>query len=245
MRQIPIEGKLLFGHFCPVLYSLIAAAGQVKQGNRIVSPFSSAPYCLGVQNIHVIIRFLFQHHWESLSPWNSPGKGILLEFSADTDLQQFIFCYRNETVLHQFCCPAADAEQKPSSPDSSPRWEIAASKTFHFPSSASLSSIANLSAQDKIHVLYVPILLHPYVPCPQHCCPCLSPPRLLFILLCDCSGLHAHNPMHRQKCIFSLSSNIYSIKPHSRFYLFLPFCITLTLTYSCFTLLRQISYLIL
>ncbi|KAF1478893.1 IQ motif and SEC7 domain-containing protein 3, partial [Eudyptula minor novaehollandiae] len=25
----------------------------------------------------------------------------------------------NETVLHQFCCPAADAEQKPSSPDSS------------------------------------------------------------------------------------------------------------------------------
>ncbi|NXF96404.1 IQEC3 protein, partial [Eubucco bourcierii] len=26
----------------------------------------------------------------------------------------------NETVLHQFCCPAADAEQKPSSPDSSP-----------------------------------------------------------------------------------------------------------------------------
>ncbi|KAJ7418009.1 IQ motif and SEC7 domain-containing protein 3 [Willisornis vidua] len=27
---------------------------------------------------------------------------------------------RNETVLHQFCCPAADAEQKPSSPDSSP-----------------------------------------------------------------------------------------------------------------------------
>uniref|UniRef100_A0A8C4YML2 IQ motif and SEC7 domain-containing protein 3 n=1 Tax=Gopherus evgoodei TaxID=1825980 RepID=A0A8C4YML2_9SAUR len=30
----------------------------------------------------------------------------------------------NETVLHQFCCPAADAEQKPSSLDSSPRWEI-------------------------------------------------------------------------------------------------------------------------
>lgn len=89
----------------------------------------------------------------------------------------------------------------------------------------------------------------PYVPCPQHCCPCLSPPRLLFILLCDCSqtpsGLHAHNPMHLQKHIFSLSSNIYSIKPHSRFYLFLPFCITLTLTYSCFTLLRQISYLVL
>ncbi|XP_068859889.1 IQ motif and SEC7 domain-containing protein 3-like [Aphelocoma coerulescens] len=28
----------------------------------------------------------------------------------------------NETVLHQFCCPAADAEQKPSSPDSSSRW---------------------------------------------------------------------------------------------------------------------------
>ncbi|XP_060101729.1 IQ motif and SEC7 domain-containing protein 3 isoform X6 [Heteronotia binoei] len=26
----------------------------------------------------------------------------------------------NETVLHQFCCPAADAEQKPSSADSSP-----------------------------------------------------------------------------------------------------------------------------
>ncbi|XP_053832914.1 IQ motif and SEC7 domain-containing protein 3 isoform X2 [Vidua macroura] len=26
----------------------------------------------------------------------------------------------NETVLHQFCCPAADTEQKPSSPDSSP-----------------------------------------------------------------------------------------------------------------------------
>ncbi|NXW50431.1 IQEC3 protein, partial [Nyctiprogne leucopyga] len=26
----------------------------------------------------------------------------------------------NETVLHQFCCPAADAEQKPSSPDSTP-----------------------------------------------------------------------------------------------------------------------------
>ncbi|NXY85521.1 IQEC3 protein, partial [Alcedo cyanopectus] len=26
----------------------------------------------------------------------------------------------NEIVLHQFCCPAADAEQKPSSPDSSP-----------------------------------------------------------------------------------------------------------------------------
>ncbi|XP_065538305.1 IQ motif and SEC7 domain-containing protein 3 isoform X1 [Lathamus discolor] len=26
----------------------------------------------------------------------------------------------NETVLHQFCCPAADAEQKPSSPESSP-----------------------------------------------------------------------------------------------------------------------------
>ncbi|XP_051497733.1 IQ motif and SEC7 domain-containing protein 3 isoform X1 [Apus apus] len=26
----------------------------------------------------------------------------------------------NETVLHQFCCPAADAEQKPSTPDSSP-----------------------------------------------------------------------------------------------------------------------------
>ncbi|KYO36581.1 hypothetical protein Y1Q_0024287 [Alligator mississippiensis] len=26
----------------------------------------------------------------------------------------------NETVLHQFCCPAADAEQKPSSSDSSP-----------------------------------------------------------------------------------------------------------------------------
>ncbi|NXJ59689.1 IQEC3 protein, partial [Rostratula benghalensis] len=26
----------------------------------------------------------------------------------------------NETVLHQFCCPAADAEQKPATPDSSP-----------------------------------------------------------------------------------------------------------------------------
>lgn len=31
---------------------------------------------------------------------------------------------RNETVLHQFCCPAADAEQKPACSDlASQRWE--------------------------------------------------------------------------------------------------------------------------
>ena len=31
---------------------------------------------------------------------------------------------RNETVLHQFCCPAADAEQKPACSDLGPhRWE--------------------------------------------------------------------------------------------------------------------------
>uniref|UniRef100_A0A5F8GW69 IQ motif and Sec7 domain ArfGEF 3 n=1 Tax=Monodelphis domestica TaxID=13616 RepID=A0A5F8GW69_MONDO len=31
----------------------------------------------------------------------------------------------NETVLHQFCCPAADAEQKPASSDlASQRWEF-------------------------------------------------------------------------------------------------------------------------
>ncbi|KAK2546573.1 IQ motif and SEC7 domain-containing protein 3 isoform X1 [Columba livia] len=33
----------------------------------------------------------------------------------------------NETVLHQFCCPAADAEQKPSSPDSSPSDDLSGS----------------------------------------------------------------------------------------------------------------------
>ncbi|KAK2539716.1 Iqsec3 [Columba guinea] len=38
-----------------------------------------------------------------------------------------LFSTRNETVLHQFCCPAADAEQKPSSPDSSPSDDLSGS----------------------------------------------------------------------------------------------------------------------
>uniref|UniRef100_A0A8C6Y4S2 IQ motif and Sec7 domain ArfGEF 3 n=1 Tax=Naja naja TaxID=35670 RepID=A0A8C6Y4S2_NAJNA len=58
-----------------------------------------------------------QHHHEdsreksccpALLPHKSPpalGKGVLVRR------------LENETVLHQFCCPAADAEQKPSSCD--------------------------------------------------------------------------------------------------------------------------------
>uniref|UniRef100_A0A8V0XZH8 Uncharacterized protein n=1 Tax=Gallus gallus TaxID=9031 RepID=A0A8V0XZH8_CHICK len=52
----------------------------------------------------------------------------LLQHKAPQAIGKGILSRRpeNETVLHQFCCPAADAEQKPSSPDSSPRWETAA-----------------------------------------------------------------------------------------------------------------------
>uniref|UniRef100_A0A8C2UFU9 IQ motif and SEC7 domain-containing protein 3 n=1 Tax=Coturnix japonica TaxID=93934 RepID=A0A8C2UFU9_COTJA len=47
----------------------------------------------------------------------------LLQHKAPQAIGKGILSRRpeNETVLHQFCCPAADAEQKPSSPDSSPR----------------------------------------------------------------------------------------------------------------------------
>lgn len=41
---------------------------------------------------------------------------------------------RNETVLHQFCCPAADTEQKPACSDLAPhRWEVIGGWSSPFP----------------------------------------------------------------------------------------------------------------
>lgn len=43
---------------------------------------------------------------------------------------------RNETVLHQFCCPAADAEQKPACSDlASPRWALTGGRPPSCPTS--------------------------------------------------------------------------------------------------------------
>uniref|UniRef100_A0A8D0H8L0 IQ motif and SEC7 domain-containing protein 3 n=1 Tax=Sphenodon punctatus TaxID=8508 RepID=A0A8D0H8L0_SPHPU len=76
----------------------------------------------------------------------------------------------NETVLHQFCCPAADAEQKPSSLDSSPRWEF-----IIFPCSSPFCSSFPLSLvmSFSFHTKRAPLALLSFIPHP-------SPPHLSF-----------------------------------------------------------------
>lgn len=57
-------------------------------------------------------------------PW---GERAVLGPACPGRALTFFLCsaLRNETVLHQFCCPAADAEQKPSCADpASQRWEV-------------------------------------------------------------------------------------------------------------------------
>lgn len=132
---------------------------------------------------------------------------------GNTDPLWFVFSYRNETVLHQFCCPAADTEQKPSSPDSSPRWEIVVSKTFIF--STSLSSITDLPAPDKTHILHMPILLHPplHPMFPALLSLSLPSQRLLFVLWCNCLKTPSISTHTHTKCFFSLSSNIHFCLP--------------------------------
>ena len=54
------------------------------------------------------------------------GAGCRAEVPCGQRTLTFSLCsaLRNETVLHQFCCPAADAEQKPACSDLGPhRWE--------------------------------------------------------------------------------------------------------------------------
>lgn len=154
----------------------------------------------------------------------------------NTDPLWFVFSYRNETVLHQFCCPAADAEQKPSSPDSSPRWEMVASKTFIF---STLSSITDLPTLDKTHILYRPILLHPalHPMFPALLSISFSSQRLLFVLLCNCLQ-PPWSPLTHTQNVFSASlQTSTSTDSHSCLYLFLLY---VTLTHACFTLLQII-----
>ncbi|XP_053111076.1 IQ motif and SEC7 domain-containing protein 3 isoform X4 [Hemicordylus capensis] len=62
-----------------------------------------------------------QHHHEKDSREKSCCS-TLLQHKTPQAIGKGVLSRRpeNETVLHQFCCPAADAEQKPSSADSSP-----------------------------------------------------------------------------------------------------------------------------
>uniref|UniRef100_A0A6J0T860 IQ motif and SEC7 domain-containing protein 3 isoform X1 n=2 Tax=Pogona vitticeps TaxID=103695 RepID=A0A6J0T860_9SAUR len=65
---------------------------------------------------------LHQHqHHEKETREKSCCPALLHHKSPQTPLGKGVLSRRpeNETVLHQFCCPAADAEQKPSSADSS------------------------------------------------------------------------------------------------------------------------------
>uniref|UniRef100_A0A803SXY2 IQ motif and Sec7 domain ArfGEF 2 n=1 Tax=Anolis carolinensis TaxID=28377 RepID=A0A803SXY2_ANOCA len=69
-----------------------------------------------------------QHHHHHHPPAEKEGRErsgcqALLQHKSPQALGKGVLARRaeNETVLHQFCCPAADAEQKPSSADSSPR----------------------------------------------------------------------------------------------------------------------------
>nr|XP_003220875.1 PREDICTED: IQ motif and SEC7 domain-containing protein 3 isoform X2 [Anolis carolinensis] len=68
-----------------------------------------------------------QHHHHHHPPAEKEGRErsgcqALLQHKSPQALGKGVLARRaeNETVLHQFCCPAADAEQKPSSADSSP-----------------------------------------------------------------------------------------------------------------------------
>uniref|UniRef100_A0A8D2M096 IQ motif and SEC7 domain-containing protein 3 n=1 Tax=Varanus komodoensis TaxID=61221 RepID=A0A8D2M096_VARKO len=76
-----------------------------------------------------------QHHHEKDSRERS-GCPSLLQHKSPQAIGKGVLSRRpeNETVLHQFCCPVADAEQKPSSADSSPRWEnLPSPADFIFP----------------------------------------------------------------------------------------------------------------
>lgn len=63
---------------------------------------------------------------QRLGPRRSPGGRMPRGGALRPRALTFSLCsaLRNETVLHQFCCPAADAEQKPACSDLGPhRWE--------------------------------------------------------------------------------------------------------------------------
>ncbi|XP_010843512.1 PREDICTED: IQ motif and SEC7 domain-containing protein 3-like [Bison bison bison] len=61
--------------------------------------------------------------------------GTLLQHKSPAALGKGVLSRRpeNETVLHQFCCPAADAEQKPACSDLGPHRFLPQFCTFLFP----------------------------------------------------------------------------------------------------------------
>uniref|UniRef100_A0A8C5MCM7 IQ motif and SEC7 domain-containing protein 3 n=1 Tax=Leptobrachium leishanense TaxID=445787 RepID=A0A8C5MCM7_9ANUR len=120
--RYPLEGQAVPFQMVPGLTPATPPIGRERERG----PKDLPPSLSGASSAHAGGRLnLVSSHCHLISPAAVPDAGLTSRRSACTgggaaigrnpNNLPFYLC-RNETVLHQFCCPVADAEQKPSPP---------------------------------------------------------------------------------------------------------------------------------